>query len=79
MDEYSGCLLETLKVGDRLDVLEYKLGFVFYYGCGNAHYLKPNPLESEDIIEGVYINIDYRLPYSNEYKDHIVKSITVYL
>lgn len=79
MNEYSGYLLKTLKVGDRLDLLKYKLGIDFYYGCGDAHYLKPNPLESEDIIEGVYINTDYRLPYSNECEDHIVKSITVYL
>src|SRR5690606_18483123 len=44
MNEYSGCLLKTLKVGDRLDFLKYKLGFDFYYGYGDAHYLKPNPL-----------------------------------
>lgn len=79
MSKYSGYLLKKLKIGDRLDLLKYELGFDFYYGHGDTHYLKPNPLESEDILEGVYITTNYLLPYSAEYPDHIVTAITVYL
>ncbi|MES1964318.1 hypothetical protein M0N77_03095 [Psychrobacter sp. AH5] len=78
-NKYSGKLFNVLTIGSRLDLLKSKLGFGFYYGPGDVHYLLSSLSKPDEIVEGVFIRTNYLLPYSEEYQEQLVETITVYL